>query len=218
MTIQTILFDFDYTLADSSKGVCICVNHALSRMGFPKQPLADICRTIGFSLPETYLSLTNSDNEKDAEVFRDLFTERADEVMAEYTFILDGVPEALRELTSQGMTLGIVSTKYRYRITHILKREELLHHFDVIVGGEDVESHKPDPEGLLLALSRLSASHRDCLYVGDSVVDGELARRGGVRFAAVCSGVTESDELQRFSPDYTLGSVENLPGLINQDP
>jgi hypothetical protein len=34
LRIKSVLFDFDYTLADSSKGAIGCVNHSLKEMGF----------------------------------------------------------------------------------------------------------------------------------------------------------------------------------------
>ena len=107
-----------------------------------------------------------------------------------------------------------MSTKFRYRISSILKRENLLHYFDVIIGGEDVVSHKPDPEGLMMALSKLSVSHSECLYVGDSRTDGELAKHGNVRFAAVCSGATKRTEFEEFKPFIICESVNQLPELI----
>ena len=46
---RAVMFDFDFTLADSSEGVVICVNHALSRMGLPESPADAIARTIGWT-------------------------------------------------------------------------------------------------------------------------------------------------------------------------
>lgn len=214
MSIKTILFDFDYTLADSSKGVFECVNYALNRMSFPEQSFTDICRTIGLSLAKTYSSLTNRDDPKEVEAFKDLFVERADQVMAELTNIYDSVPQTIPELKSRGISLGIVSTKFRYRISGILKREKLLRYFDVIIGGEDVGSHKPDPEGLMMALSELSTSPLNCLYVGDSLVDGELTKRANVKFAAVCSGTTKYSEFLKYNPYIICDSVKQLPELL----
>jgi phosphoglycolate phosphatase-like HAD superfamily hydrolase len=48
--MKTILFDFDYTLADSSKGAFVCINYALSAMGESKRNWKECCDTIGLSL------------------------------------------------------------------------------------------------------------------------------------------------------------------------
>ena len=34
---KAVIFDFDYTLADSSQGVYQCIHYALERLGFSKQ-------------------------------------------------------------------------------------------------------------------------------------------------------------------------------------
>ncbi|MBN1997590.1 HAD-IA family hydrolase [candidate division KSB1 bacterium] len=214
MKIKTILFDFDYTLADSSRGVFECVNYALERMGLPKFSYADVCKTIGLSLPNTYFYLTHRDNEDEIKKFKNLFIERADQVMVENTRIFDVVPQTLKKLKAFDITLGIVSTKFRHRIKSILKRENLLDYFHVIVGGEDVVSHKPDPEGLLLALSKLAVLPENCIFVGDSRVDGELSVRGKIKFVGVCTGTTKREEFNHYFPLFVCDTIEQLPDYL----
>ena len=91
------------------------------------------------------------------------------------TIIYPWVAETVQALRVTGRRLGIVSSKYRYRIERILAEGGLASHFEVIVGGEDVSRHKPDPAGLLLALQRLGLPAADVLYVGDHPVDAEAA-------------------------------------------
>ena len=91
--MKTIIFDFDYTLADSSKGVFECINYALSAMGEQKSDWKECCDTIGLPLNIAYNTLTgNVDPERESE-FYGLFVERADQVMAESTELYEGVPE-----------------------------------------------------------------------------------------------------------------------------
>jgi phosphoglycolate phosphatase len=79
-----------------------------------------------------------------------------------------------------------------------LKREGLLHFLDVIVGGEDVSKHKPDPESLNLAIRKLVLPQEELIYVGDSVTDAKMAKRSGVSFIAVLSGVTPRDAFDAY--------------------
>jgi phosphoglycolate phosphatase len=195
---RAIIFDFDYTLADSSRGVIDCVNFALENMGLPPAAPAKIRRVIGLSLPETLRLLAGEKHlEKSAEFIR-LFTERADSVMEKMTVVYRSVPIAFHRLRGKDRKLGIVSSKYRYRIEALLKREGLLEAVDVIIGGEDVERHKPDPSGLISAVKRLGGSPPQVLFVGDSPTDAETARRAEVAFAAVLTGVTEAVEFRDY--------------------
>jgi phosphoglycolate phosphatase len=204
-----VIFDFDYTLADSSRGVLECVNHALRNMGLPTARPEDIKKTIGMSLSNTLATLAGRGNEERSEEFSRLFIERADEVMADMTVVLDDVPRVIGQLKDKGFCLGIVSTKFRYRIETILGRAGLLEPFDVIVGGEDVSRHKPDPEGLLMATERLG-SLESILYVGDSLSDAEAAKRAGLPFVAVLSGVTPRGAFEGYPIHRILNKLSEL--------
>ena len=96
----------------------------------------------------------------------------------------------------------------------MLRRDGLDRRFEVIIGGEDVEELKPDPTGLLWAVDALSTPRERCLYVGDSVTDAETARRAGVPFVAVLSGVTERKAFEDFEPVMVLESAGELPALL----
>ena len=142
--------------------------------------------------------------------FARLFVARADQVMAGKTVLFSTVPGMVKRLREHGLMLGIVSTKYRRRIEGILERERLLDSFAVIVGGEDVSQHKPDPESLLLALERLGVLPGEALYVGDSVTDAQAARRAGVPFVAVLSGTTSKEAFRDCEVYKILADVRGL--------
>jgi phosphoglycolate phosphatase len=89
--------------------------------------------------------------------------------------------------------LGIVSSKLRHRILAILGKEGLSHTIDVVLGAEDVQRHKPDPQGLLAALERLQVQAEQSLYVGDHVVDAQAAARAEIGFVAVRTGGTRPE-------------------------
>lgn len=211
---RTVVFDFDYTLADSAQGAVDCINFALEQLGLPAAPPESACRTIGLSLPDTLVSIAGPQHAHRSAEFARLFVERADLVMASKTVLLEPVPRVARQLRERGLTLGIVSTKFRRRIEAILRREGLLDLFDVIVGGEDVSRHKPDPEGLELAIGRLGASFQTVLYVGDSVTDAEAARQASVPFVAVLSGVTPREAFQDYVTYEVLDDLSELPALL----
>ena len=211
---DAILFDFDYTLADSSSAVVECANTALGAMGLPIAGEHDICRTIGLALPETLVRLAGEQHRHRADEFRGHWRRRADQIMVAWTQCFPCVPGALDELKQCGFSLGIVSTKYRERIAAVLGREGLAHYFDTIVGGEDVEAFKPDPGGLLAAIERLAVPLERALYVGDSVTDAETARRAGVSFLAVLSGKTAPEEFAAYPNEAVLPSVADLPARL----
>lgn len=211
---RSIVFDFDYTLADSSGAVIECVNYAMGKMGLPASDDTTIRSAIGISLFDSYRLFSGDDDGKRFAEFRGYFVERGDQVMADGTHMFDSVRPAAEALVAEGFSLGIVSTKFRRRIECILEREALIHLFPVIVGGEDVSRHKPDPSGLETALAMLGIGPRETLYVGDSVVDAETAKAANVPFAAVLSGVTALDALAAYDPVAILEDLRSLPAVV----
>jgi phosphoglycolate phosphatase len=211
---DAIIFDFDYTLADSSRAVIECANTALRALGLPEASEHDICRTIGLAIPEALARLAGEAHRHRSVEFRQHWRKRSDEIMIEWTEFFPFVPAALASLRQRPLALGIVSTKYRQRIEAGLGRDKLAHYFDVIVGGEDVKEVKPDPEGLLAALERLGVPSNRALYVGDSVTDAETAQRARVAFLAVLSGKTVKEEFEDYPFEAIVDNVADLPGLV----
>jgi phosphoglycolate phosphatase len=150
----------------------------------------------------------------DLEALTRSFMKKADEVMVEGTRLYGEVPEAVEGLKAAGMTIGIVSTKLRRRIERILDRHGLGRAFDVIVGAEDVARHKPAPDALLLAASRLGVDPGETLYAGDSLVDAEAARQARTPFCAVLHGPTLREEFAPYSPVSIVTDVRDIVPLL----
>lgn len=195
---RAIIFDFDYTLGDSTNGIVLSVNYAFEKLGFAAKDTESIRKTIGLSLTDTYSVLTKKNNREEAELFAKYFREKADLVMAENTELYDCTKEILRNLKTEGYKTGIVTTKFHYRIEQILERSNALGLVDIIIGAEDVKKEKPDPEGLRLAIEKFQLRKEDILYVGDSFIDAKTAEHAQVSFAGVLTGTTASNGFKGY--------------------
>ena len=69
---------------------------------------------------------------------------------------------------------------------------------DLIIGSDRVKRHKPDPEGLLAAMSRLGAGPEETLFCGDTVLDAGAAQNAGTEFAAVLNGTTPASAFREW--------------------
>ena len=212
---RAIIFDFDLTLADPTKGTIECVNFALEKLNLPPADDERIKRTIGMSLEDTFLSLTGQTNNQNVSLFASNFVKRADQVMADLTSMFDSVPATTERLIEMVFALGIVSTKFRYRIEEILARAGLSNRFRVIIGGEDVAEHKPHPSGLIIAISRMQMDANETLYVGDSTIDALTAERAKVPFIAVLSGTTSKREFNEVAKIAVIDDISALPRLLS---
>ena len=212
LPIRTIIFDFDYTLVDSARGTIDGVNFAFEKMGLPLASDAAVRQAIGLSLPNILTALAGDAYTKCVDEFTRLFFQRADETMVALAKFYAGVPQTVKALRRLGIQLAIVSQKHRRYIQPILARENLLEAFEVIVGGGDA-AYKPNPEGLLLAIAQTGSTPQNCLYVGDSVTDAETARRAGVAFIALLSGVTPYAAFENYDVYAVLEDVSGVLGL-----
>jgi phosphoglycolate phosphatase len=213
---RAVLFDFDYTLVDATEGNLECLNTALAAVGRPAPDRAAARATTGLSLRELFLRFHGAaEQEAVFERFLACFVARADEVMLDLIHVYPEVPGVVRALRERGLELGIVSTKYRRRLEGVLARERLVEAFSVVIGGDDVEQHKPHPEGLERAARALRLAPAQCLYIGDHAVDAEAAQRAGMPFVAVSTGFTESSAWRRFSTLAILKDTRGLPALVD---
>lgn len=215
--LKAVIFDFDYTLGDSTKGIVLSVNYALDRLGYREREREEIKKTIGLSLKDTYAVLTGKSDIQEAELFADYFKEKADLVMVDNTQLYEGVKETLQMLRYKGCQIGIVTTKFRYRIEQILSRFDALDLVDMIVGAEDVKVEKPNPEGLLWVVERLQLGKSDILYVGDSIVDAKTAQNADVNFAGVLTGTTTKQDFALYPSVYIGETIRDVYNDIKQN-
>ena len=206
---KAVLFDFDYTMGDTERGILASIRFAMEQMGLPEPPEEAMRRTIGKTLERTYTDLTGRTDPEEQAAFYRLFNRKAEEVMVASARLYPGTKEVLAWLEGQGIRTGVVTNKNRRRIAAILEREGICP--AVLVSAEDAVP-KPAPDGILLAAGSLGLSPAEILYVGDSPTDEEAARNAGCGFLAVLTGASEAGE---FRPETAVcAGLDDLPGLL----
>ena len=210
MDYKTYLFDFDYTLADSSRGIVTCFRIVLTRHQYTDVTDEAIKRTIGKTLEESFSILTGITDPEQLTAFRLEYRKEADIHMNANTILFPETLPTLKELKKRGACIGIISTKYRFRILDYLNNYLPEDFFDIVVGGEDVKAAKPSAEGVQFALEHLKSTQNETLYVGDSTVDAETAQNAGVDFAGVLNGMTTANELKAYPHRIIMNSLTEL--------
>lgn len=111
MQYKAVIFDFDYTLGDSTNGIILSANYALEKMGYKQAERERIRKTIGLSLPETYVALTGDKKPEKGEEFRSYFVEKADEIMTDNSELYPDAKKVLDFLKQNGIKVAVVTTK-----------------------------------------------------------------------------------------------------------
>ena len=76
---------------------------------------------------------------------------------------------------------------------------------------------KPAPDTVLSAMERLCATADRTLYVGDTEVDLETARRAGVDCAAVTWGFRDPDQLIAAGAERLFDSADALCAYLTEE-
>ena len=204
--ITTLLFDFDGTLLDTNE---LIIQTFLSVLGhhYPGRfSREDTLHFIGPSLKQTFDAIDPGRTEELIEEYRKLNKIMHDELVSDY----DGVPETLRLLKARGLKMAIVSTKRRETILHGLNLMGITDVFDAIIGLDQVNNPKPDPEPLELALELLGSTPEEALMIGDNSHDIDGGKNAGVRTAGVAWSVKGEAFLASLEPDFMLQHISDL--------
>jgi pyrophosphatase PpaX len=206
------LFDLDGTLIDSGPMIVASMKHAAKTV-------------LERDIPEAVLTAAVGGPGLTAQM-RALDPERVDELVAAYREHNEPlhdeleafweVVEVLPRLRAEGRRLGIVTAKRRATVQLAFDRlSGLEDNFDVVIGAEDTERHKPDPDPILEALARMNASTEDAAYVGDSPFDVRSAKAAGVYAVAVAwGGIHDAHALVREEPDVLVRHAEELLAVL----
>lgn len=120
---------------------------------------------------------------------------------------------ARRVLTSVGTKyrLGLVTSGDRDRVLRQLREFKLTRAFRARVCSGDTEHKKPHPAPLNFALQCMGLKAEQCVYVGDSPEDVQMAKSAKVRVIGVLGPFPTEKRLRAAQPDVLLDSLLRLP-------
>lgn len=212
--MKAVLFDFDYTLVDSSDAILHCFYTATDQLELTRKASGSIKSSIGMTLENMYKKLYSEDVQNTEEFIR-LYMIEADKSATDMTTFFSDAEELLTFLRKEQFKIGIVSTKNRSRINESLVKYNMDQYFDIVIGGEDVKEHKPSPEGIQKAIEELHLTLEDIIYVGDSLFDFNAAKNAQVLFYAVLNGMTDKKTFVEQGLDEKQICL-NLKDVINK--
>lgn len=208
---RVVLFDLDGTVIDSGWIILASMRHASREVLGREIADAELMQAVGGPGLEAQM--------------RALDPERVDELVSVYRahneplheelVCCPGMDRALERLRKEGCRLGIVTAKRRATVELAFDRVPLRHVFETIVGGDETDRHKPDPEPLLLAAGRMGATPAETVYVGDSPFDIRAAKAAGMGSVAVTWGrIHDRAKLEREQPDAIVDTAEELLAVV----
>lgn len=211
-----IIFDLDGTLLNTIDDLAGATNYALRKHGYPVHGLWVYPTMVGNGVRKLVERALPEDARSEATVREVLasFTEYYSEHCCEATKPYPGIEELLEALTARGKNLAVTSNKYQEAVTKIIAHYFPNANFRAILGNEDGIPRKPDPSIVFKALSMCPTPKAQVLYVGDSGVDMETARRACVESAGVTWGFRPIHELKEAYADHIISTPSQILDLI----
>jgi len=134
---------------------------------------------------------------------------------------VEGAVEVVSEL-AKDVSLGIITNRERKWLPRRAKQVGIdLKLFEIISCFDDFGVPKPNIvtfKPFLDGFGKKGISSKEMLYVGDNLVDLELAQKIGVEFVGVLTGITKEEDFvsQGLMERSIIPSVAALPSLLKK--
>lgn len=208
--IKAIIFDYNGVLANDEPLHFQAFKSVLKKYDVRlSQPVYDkFC--LGRTDQDGFIDLKNEfqDILQDTNI-ADLLTQKSDtyqQLLADQNILYSGAKEIIISLANK-FRLAIVTSSTLQEVTAVLKKHHLMEKFEVIVTADDISTGKPNPEGYLLAISKLHLPKSDVVIIEDAPSGIAAAKNAGVFCVAVQQ--TFSDETLKEA-DVVIPSIRSI--------
>lgn len=211
-----VIFDLDGTLLYTIDDLGAAVNYALSQMGYPTHSIPAYTAMVGNGVRKLIERALPPEAVNAQIVDRLLvhFRNYYDEHCCDETHPYEGIPQLLKRLSDNGVNLAVTSNKYQEAVTKIIGAYFPDANWKAVLGNTPEMPRKPDPSIVFAALNECPTPKRDVLYVGDSGIDIETARRACVESVGVTWGFRPEIELRRAYADHIVTSPDEIMTIV----
>lgn len=215
--LEAVIFDFDGVITDSEILHYRAFNKVLAQHGLELTKKEYYTNYLGLSDVDCFRSLIDENRlsieKPHVKALMQQKTHVFEQLARTDGKIIEGVREFLDMLTAARVPIAICSGALRTEIELTLEDAVLRSLFDAIVSAEDVARGKPDPEGFLLALSRLNETvlapitPGQCIVIEDSHWGLKAAHAAGMHTIAVTNTY---DAKQLTAAQCVVGRLSDL--------
>ncbi|MDF2986005.1 MAG: haloacid dehalogenase superfamily [Eubacterium sp.] len=215
MRYETVLFDLDGTLLDTSEGIVKGVEHTLKLMGLPLLS-SEQCKTfIGPPVLNSFIrecSMSEAAARSAVEIYRKRYKEKGLYQSKKYK----NIKQLLVNLKKNNCKISIATLKREDFAKTIMNHFGLFSYFDSIRGIDQNDSltKKDIIVSCLEDLKQIDYSK--AVFIGDSEYDAEGAREAGIDFIPVTYGFGFKNEVEadRYSNVFIAKNPKSLSDYL----
>ncbi len=205
-----IIFDIDGTILQSNQLIFATFNYVTEKY---------LGKT---TTPEEIIALFGPTEKV---IINQLFEDNYENVMTDYyqfyrdnhnemAKVFDGITELIDELKSRDILLSIYTGKGKGSTEITLNKLGIRDKFDMVVTGDDIEGHKPSPEGVDVFINKYNLNRDRVLMIGDAPPDVNAAKSTGIKVASVLWDSYAKEEVLQMESDYYFNTVEELSKFL----
>jgi len=203
MKIKAILLDLDGTLIDSIPLIMTSDKTAISKFGFKvsHQKLRELSmlhsRDIAYYLMDSTKKVFNLF--EFVEYRRKSFLNLLKKHKANKLWFKDS--KCFIQEMSKEYPLAVITGSRQVFVNEVFDKKTRAC-LKCVITSDDVQHKKPDVEPLLKAITRMKLNKEEVIFIGDSIQDGLMCQRLGVKFVAKLGGISTENNLRKFNPIY----------------
>lgn len=205
---QCIIFDWDGTVMDSAGKIISCMQIAAKKCQLPIPSDNDVAHIIGISLAPAIAQLFELTNQTTIERMVVAYKHAFLEIDTTPCPLFAGAHELLTQLHPH-VTLAVATGKARRGLARAWEATQTGHFFTDSCCADEAQS-KPHPEMLEHILRRQNLTPDECLMVGDTTYDLQMAQALGMDRVGVNYGVHQADLLAAHTPKAIISTPLEL--------
>lgn len=211
---KLVIFDLDGTLLNTITDLGNACNYALEKLGYPTHVISSYSYMVGGGVRKLIQRAQPDASPEEMDKLIKIFKEYYDQHNTDSSKPYDDIHKLLRTLTENDIAMAVASNKYQEAVSQIINHFFPDIPFVAVEGQIEGRNVKPDPSIIFSILNKYPTPKSEVLYIGDSAIDIETARRACVENVGVTWGFSPVSQLRKAYADHIVSSPSEILRLV----
>ncbi len=207
-TRETVIFDFDGTIADTLEEVRLVVNRLSVEHDFKsvsseelhemrKLTLSQILKTLGISKMLLPIMLAKGTKQLRAKIYD--------------IALIEGMKEVISMVRGKAKIVGILTSNSKENVELFLEKNDLVGIFDFIKSSSKLSGKA---KCLKQIMKNTQSDPSNTIYIGDEVRDIEACKKVKLPIISVTWGFNATEVLHEHNPDFLVNTTKQLTDCL----